>query len=141
MNGEKMWWTWPLSSGRHGWSSTDSAELGFSLCCLVWSWLRPLGQESITLCQGNLLKGIDEKTSRREDTEHIKRVFTYVLFLITHYNKETKWLEITVFFTTNFFQKWFLGMTNNVCKKWFLFQIEMTKNCYWIYCLPYSPEF
>ena len=34
--------------------------------------------------QGNLLKGIDKKTVRREGKEPIKRVFTYVLFSLTH---------------------------------------------------------
>ena len=35
--------------------------------------------------QGNLLKGIDKKTVRREGIEYIKRVFTYVLFSVTHF--------------------------------------------------------
>ena len=36
--------------------------------------------------QGNLLKGIDKKTVRREGIEPIKRVFfTYVLFSVTHF--------------------------------------------------------
>ena len=30
--------------------------------------------------QGNLLKGIDKKTGRKEVIEPIKRVFTYLLF-------------------------------------------------------------
>jgi hypothetical protein len=30
--------------------------------------------------QGNLLKSIDKKTSRREGIEPVKRVFTYILF-------------------------------------------------------------
>ena len=35
--------------------------------------------------QGNLLKGIDKKTVRREGIEPFKRVFiTYVLFSVTH---------------------------------------------------------
>ena len=34
--------------------------------------------------QGNLLKGIDKKTGRREGKEPIKRVFTQCLFSVTH---------------------------------------------------------
>ena len=35
--------------------------------------------------QGNLLKGIDKKTVRRDGIEPINRVFTYVLFSVTHF--------------------------------------------------------
>ena len=37
------------------------------------------------LDQGNLLKDIDKKTSRREGIEPIKRVFTYVPFSVKHF--------------------------------------------------------
>ena len=49
------------------------------------------------LNQGNLLKGIDKKTVRREAIEPITIVY-----------KEKKRLEIAVFFMYNFFQKYFL---------------------------------
>ena len=35
--------------------------------------------------QGNLLKGIDNKTVRMLGLEPIKRVFTYVLFSVAHF--------------------------------------------------------
>ena len=35
--------------------------------------------------QGNLLKGIDKKIVKQEGIEPIKRVFTYVLFSVTHF--------------------------------------------------------
>ena len=35
--------------------------------------------------QGNLLKGIDKKTVRRDGIEPINRVFIYVLFSVTHF--------------------------------------------------------
>ena len=40
--------------------------------------------------QGNLLKGIDKKTVRREGIESIKRF----LFSLTHFYQETKWFGI-----------------------------------------------
>ena len=40
--------------------------------------------------QGNLLKGIDKKTGRREGIESIKRFFTYVLFSVTHFLSKEK---------------------------------------------------
>ena len=48
----------------------------------------PLNEDKDTcwltdLNQGNSLKGIDDKTVKRKDTEPIKRVFTNVLFSVT----------------------------------------------------------
>ena len=48
--------------------------------------------------QGNLLQGIEKNTGRREGIEPIKKVFNYVLLLVTPFFKDTKWLEIAAFF-------------------------------------------
>ena len=45
--------------------------------------------------QGNLFKGIDKKTVRRWENFNL---FTYVICLVTHLYKETKWFEIADFY-------------------------------------------
>ena len=42
--------------------------------------------------QGNLSKGIDKKTGRREGIESTKTVFIYVLFLATEYKEKKVFL-------------------------------------------------
>jgi hypothetical protein len=54
---------------------------------LIWIVCPQMGKMYRIICkyQGNLLKGIDKKTGRSEGIEPIKRVFTYVLFSVTHF--------------------------------------------------------
>ena len=59
------------------------------------------------LHQGNLSKGIDKKTVRREDIEPIKRVFTFVIFSVTHFLQGNKRVRNCIFYTYNFLQKLF----------------------------------
>ena len=47
--------------------------------------------------QGNLLKGIDNKTVRTYGFRRLHPLFTYVLFSVTKtFYKETKWFEIAI---------------------------------------------
>ena len=53
--------------------------------------------------QGNLLKGIDNKTVRRLEIEPIRRVFTYVLFSVTHFLQGNQMVRDCIFYKCNFF--------------------------------------
>ena len=44
--------------------------------------------------QGNLLKGIDNKTVRRQGFKRLPTLFTYILFSVTHFYKEKTSLKI-----------------------------------------------
>ena len=46
---------------------------------------RKNSKNDLTSEQGNILKGIDKKTGRRKGIKPIKRVFTHVLFSVTHF--------------------------------------------------------
>ena len=48
--------------------------------------------------QGNLSKGIDNKTVRRQGCRGLYPLFTYVLLPVIRVYKETKLLEIVIFF-------------------------------------------
>jgi hypothetical protein len=47
--------------------------------------------------QGNLLMGIDKKTVRREGIGPIERVFSYVLFSVTHFLEVSKMVGHCIF--------------------------------------------
>ena len=82
--------------------------------------------------QGNSLKGTDKKTGKREGKESIKRVFSQFLFSVTHSLQGKKMFgncSLFLYIPSNCFQKkiskWKPAITNIVCKKWLLFQVEI----------------
>jgi hypothetical protein len=60
--------------------------------------------------QGHQLKGIDNKTLRR--LRRLQPLFTYVLFLVTHFLKDNKNVRNSSFY---YFQTLFLN-GNHICK-------------------------
>ena len=61
-------------------------------------WRQNNFQIIVRSAQGNLLKGIDNKTDRRQGLEPIKRVFTNMCSSQQHtFYKKTKWIGITFF--------------------------------------------
>ena len=79
--------------------------------------------------QGNSLRSIDRKTVRKE------RISICLLKFSSQQhkenNKETKWFQIAasflyLIFSQKVFSEW-KPLTNIVCKKWLLYQVEIKK--------------
>merc|ERR1712008_252848 len=78
--------------------------------------------------QGNLLRGINKKTVRREGISICLLMFSSQK---QTYYKETKWFKIVVFFIYNIFHKkkseWKQYMANIVFNKHLCFQVKIKK--------------
>ena len=88
---------------------------------------------SVGTSKGNLSRGIDKKTARREGISFFYSVLFYIsnTFLIRKQNGS----KLQSFLYIIFFQKYFFlngdhvwTLANIICKKWFSFQVEIKKN-------------